>query len=155
MKIPRPVWIAEKHVFEFRSSPDVIAYLKLMRATQSLHALPVLCDRGLVADFGTSARAIIEAAEDALFLLERNPANAEKLRLFVEDFAATTIERAGESARQRVTRSKIQNAATRSIASIHGTTGQWGESEKKMERIARSDLECVVQLDSTRATPRS
>lgn len=134
MKIPRPVWVSEKHVFEYPTlTGDIVAYLKLVRATQSLHSLPILMDHGLTADFGASARAVIECTEDALFLLERNPASTQNVKLFLEDFASTTIDSAGESTHQRVKREKIRNSASRALSSVYGEVGTWGESEKIMK----------------------
>lgn len=73
-RLPKPVWISEKHVFEYEDvSVDIVAFLKIVRATQSLHALPVLAENGLLSDFGAIIRPIIECVEDVFFLLERYP----------------------------------------------------------------------------------
>ncbi len=135
-RFPRPVWIPEKRVFEFPElNPDTVAYLKIVRATQSLHALPLLFHHGLTADFGTIVRSIIECLDDALFLLERNPDTAKNVERFVEAFQTTVIDNSKASVHQPVSRSKIQNAATRTFSSILNGVGIFGEQEKLMKQL--------------------
>ena len=91
-RMPKPVWISGDHVFEYEEvTVDIVAFLKIVRATQSLHALPVLADNGLLTDFGSIVRPIIECVEDVLFLLERYPEMSNDVCRFVEHFRETTI----------------------------------------------------------------
>ena len=136
-RIHPPIWIPEKQVFEYRElDPNTVAFLKLVRATESLHALQVLAEKGLIYDVGTATRAIIECLDDALFLIEGNPETKANVDKFVDHFAKTTIDNAKVSTHQPVKREKIQNAAARVFPALaSGIVGGFGELEKRMKGL--------------------
>ena len=136
-KIPAPSWIEEKQVFEYPAlDPQIVAFLKVARAAQSLHALPLLANAGLISDFGAIIRIINECLEDALFLAEGDPKTERNVTDYVEHFASTTIENAETSTPSPVPRKKIQNAASRVISNLaQGTLGGFGEIEKETKRL--------------------
>lgn len=135
--MPPPRWIPEKRVYEYEEvTPEIVAYLKLVRAATSLHSLQILAENGLIYDFGTVTRCIIECQEDALFLLEDNPETKASVERFVTHFKNTTIDNATTSTSPPVKRRKIQNAAARIFPSLlFGTFGAFGEVEKHMKML--------------------
>ncbi|MDT3776218.1 hypothetical protein PJI16_01420 [Nitrospira sp. MA-1] len=55
-----PEWVSEKQVFEYSTvSVEVVAYLKAVRAVQSLKSLRLLQANGLIIDFYTIGRGIL------------------------------------------------------------------------------------------------
>jgi len=136
-KIPAPVWVPGKQVFEYEEvTAETVAFLKLVRAAESLHALQILAEQGLIYDFGAVMRVIIECLDDALFLVEGNPETNSKVDKFVAHFAKTTLDNATDSTYLPVKREKIQNAATRVIPALaSGVIGGFGEIEKLMKSL--------------------
>lgn len=139
-KIPPPTWIPDKQVFEYGEvTVEVVAFLKAVRATQSLHSLPLLAEKGLTFDFGTIVRSIIECTQDISFLLEKNPENEKRVAEYIEHFRSTTIDKARESSHQPVDRNKIQNSAARALLSlVSGCSGRFGELERQMKELSSS-----------------
>jgi hypothetical protein len=131
-KIPRPIWIQQKEVFEYAElNVEIVAFLKAVRAAQSLHSLPALANAGLLLDFGTITRAIEECVQDIYFLLEPNSEHENRVAQYVEHFRNTTIDTALESTHQPISRNKIMNAASRSSRSVFGNVSpQFGVHEQ-------------------------
>ncbi len=138
-KFPSPIWIPEKQVFEYEEvTVEIVAFLKAVRATQSLHSLQLLAANGLTFDFGTVVRAIHECTEDVHFLLEDNPRNRRHVKKYVDYFRSTTIENARQPTRQPVKRSKIHNSAARSFTAFATPRGtQFGEFEERLRNLSR------------------
>lgn len=136
-EMPSPVWVPEKQVFEYEEvTPQIVAFLKLVRAASSLHSLEILAEKGLMYDFGTVTRPIIECFDDALFLLEGNPETKANVEKFVEHFKKTTIDNATASTHQPVKREKIHSARARVFSSLlSGTFGAFGEVEKQIKEL--------------------
>lgn len=137
--MPDPVWIPGKRVFEYEEvTREVVAFLKIARATQSLESLPLLVGHGLLSDASAIMRVIDECVNDVLFLLEGNPETADNVDRFVDHFRSTTIDNTSTSGGAPVPRSKIQNAAARSFpAVVRGQVGSHGELEKKMSSLGK------------------
>jgi len=70
-KLPKPLWAEDKRVFEYEEvTVEIVAFLKTVRAVQSLHSLPLLCEAGLFLDYETIIRCINECCDQVKFLLE-------------------------------------------------------------------------------------
>jgi hypothetical protein len=80
-RIASPRWNQEKFVFEYDSvTVEVVAFLKLVRAVQSLRSLQVLCDNGLFIDFFTIIRCITDCINEVYFLLETYPDQSDNVK---------------------------------------------------------------------------
>ena len=90
--IGSPVWIKNKHVFEYPAVDiKVVAILKAIRAVQGLKALHLLCANGLFIDMGAIFRCIMDCEYEIYFLLEKYPEQSENVTKFVTAFSQTTI----------------------------------------------------------------
>src|SRR4051794_24190734 len=95
MHMPVPVYVGSKEVFEYETiDVKTVAFLKAVRATQSLHSLELLCSKGLFYDYYTVIRCICECVDQVYFLLEAYPESNKHVDQFVSHFARTTIENA-------------------------------------------------------------
>jgi hypothetical protein len=127
-----PDWHNDKRVFEYRQqSIETVAILKLIRATQGLATLEVLCNAGLFIDMGASIRCIFDAVEEIYFLLERHPAEPSgHVQQFVKNFFESTIDNYLNVTTHQVTRDKIRSARVRTLKEGHDDATQ-----KLLQRI--------------------
>jgi hypothetical protein len=86
--LDRPAWDGQAFVYKEVTAKHV-AYLKAVRAVSSLHALPVLYERGLLIDGGTIVRCINEALSEIFFVLENYPTISSKVERFIDHFSST------------------------------------------------------------------
>ena len=67
-RVGAPVFVPDKQVFEFSTvSVEVVAYLKAVRATQSLKSIRLLIENGLIIDFYTIGRCILDCVNEIYF----------------------------------------------------------------------------------------
>ena len=117
-RIASPRWNQEKFVFEYDSvTVEVVAFLKLVRAVQSLRSLQVLCDNGLFIDFFTIIRCITDCINEVYFLLETYPDQSDNVKKFIANFRQTSIDGHLSPSNEVVVSKKIQNARARVLAS--------------------------------------
>jgi hypothetical protein len=117
-RIVSPRWNQEKFVFEYDSvTVEVVAFLKLVRAVQSLRSLQVLCDNGLFIDFFTIIRCITDCINEVYFLLETYPDQSDNVKKFIANFRQTSIDGHLSPSNEVVVSKKIQNARARVLAS--------------------------------------
>jgi hypothetical protein len=89
--LDRPIWDGETFVYK-KVTAKHVAYLKAVRAVSSLHALPLLYQRGLVIDGGTIVRCINEALSEIFFVLENYPTMSSKVERFIDHFSSTQAD---------------------------------------------------------------
>lgn len=133
--IGTPSWIEEKQVYEYtKQSLEVVVILKLVRATQGLAALHVLCGAGLFIDLGASIRSVNDSVEEIRFLLENYPAQPSGWAAqFVKAFFENTIDGYLDTETHQVPRDKIRSANVRLLRGAHDDTTQ-----KILERIYKT-----------------
>ncbi len=68
-----------------------VAFLKAVRAVQSLHSLHILSSQGLLIDCGTILRCLFDCHNEIYFLLEAYPSVSKDVRRFVQHFASTSL----------------------------------------------------------------
>lgn len=118
-----PQWVEQKHVFEYSTvSVEVVAYLKAVRATQSLKSIRLLLEQGLVIDFYTIGRCILDCVTEIDFLLETYPEVSETVEKFLQNFRESTIDDPLEEGADVVPSKKIRNASARVRAERGYTT---------------------------------
>ena len=111
-----PNWIESKHVFEYPTqSIEVVTVLKLVRAGQGIHALRILCDRGLFVDMGAIYRCAGDCVAEVYFLLEKFPEQSNHVKQFLKEFFSKTIDGHLSSEEHSVLSKKIHNAMIRSL----------------------------------------
>ena len=136
-RLPPPRWREDKGVFEYDSvGVEIVAFLKAVRAVQSLNSLPVLCERGLLYDFYTIIRCVIECTDQIHFLLEQYPNTSSFVDQFVRHFSSTTIENAKVQEHHGVRASKITAAAARARMRRPGPD-QLDEETKRATELIR------------------
>ena len=109
-----PQWVDQRQVFEYPTvSVEVVAYLKAVRATQSLKSIRLLLEQGLVIDFYTIGRCIIDCVDEIYFLLETYPEVSETVEKFLKNFRESTIDGPLEEGTDIVPSKKIRNASAR------------------------------------------
>ena len=115
--IDSPRWNEEKLVFEYDNvTVEVVAFLKLVRAVQSLRSLQVLCENGLFIDFFTIIRCITDCLNEVYFLLETYPHQSSTVKKFIANFKETTIDKHLSASTDFVESKKIQNAKARALS---------------------------------------
>lgn len=117
--IGNPEWIASKEVFEYSTqNVEVVAVLKVIRATQGLHSLDLLCRSGLFIDMGVIYRCIDDCNSEIYFLLEDYPNQSTAVQKFVKAFFATTIDSDLSAKTEYVLTKKIRSAVARVITDM-------------------------------------
>lgn len=130
-RIDSPRWNQKKLVFEYDNvTVEVVAFLKLVRAVQSLRSLQVLCENGLFIDFFTIIRCITDCLNEVYFLLETYPHQSSNVKKFVANFRETTIDGHLSPSTDAVESKKIQNSKARAL-------GKGAEFNKAQEGIRR------------------
>ena len=119
--IGSPQWVEAKQAFEYEDhSIEVVAILKLVRATQSLTVLNLLCENGLFLDLGATIRSVNDCVEEIFFLLETFPDKpGPKVEQFVKNFFEGTIDGYLEAQTHQVRRDKIRSASVRILKGSH------------------------------------
>jgi len=116
-RIDSPRWNQEKLVFEYDNvTVEVVAFLKLVRAVQSLRSLQVLCENGLFIDFFTIIRCITDCLNEVYFLLETYPDQSSNVKKFIANFRETTIDGHLSPSTDVVESKKIQNSKARALS---------------------------------------
>lgn len=115
--IGSPTWIESKQVYEYdEKSAVTVAVLKIVRAVQGVKAVEVLIDHGLVIDFGAAVRGVLDAVQEALFLLETYPQESSNVSQFVKAFFETTIDGYLDDGTPAVPTKKVRAANVRFLA---------------------------------------
>ena len=91
----------------------MVAYLKAVRAVQSLKSLRLLQANGLIIDFYTIGRCILDCVNEIDFLLEKYPEDSQTVEKFLKNFREATIDGLLEKGTNRVVSKKIRNASAR------------------------------------------
>ena len=92
-RVGAPVFVPDKQVFEFSTvSVEVVAYLKAVRATQSLKSIRLLIENGLIIDFYTIGRCILDCVNEIYFFLENYPEVSQTGEKFLQNFRESTID---------------------------------------------------------------
>ena len=113
-RVGAPVFIPDKNVFEFSTvSVEAVVYLKAVRAVQSLKSIRILRENGLVIDFYTIGRCILDCATEIDFLLEKYPEVSQTGENFIQNFRKVTIDDLLEKGTDVVLSKKIRNASAR------------------------------------------
>lgn len=111
-----PEWVGSKHVFEYSAqSTEVVVVLKLVRATQGIHALELLCRTGLFVDMGAIYRCVGDCVSEVYFLLEKYPEKSSHVEKFTKEFFSKTIDGHLSSEEEPVQTKKIHSAMIRSL----------------------------------------
>jgi len=111
-----PEWVAAKDAFEYSTpSVEVVVVLKLVRATQGIHALELLCSRGLFVDMGAIYRCVGDCISEVYFLLEKYPEKSSHVEKFMKEFFSKTIDGHLSSEEEPVQTKKIHSAMIRSL----------------------------------------
>lgn len=88
-----PVWVPSKHVYEYPTpSLQVVVVLKLVRASQGIHSMALLCQAGQFADMGVMFRCVSDSVSEVEFLLETYPQQSPHVEKFVKEFFSRTID---------------------------------------------------------------
>jgi hypothetical protein len=114
--IGTPGFIRETQAYAYKEeSAKVVAVLKLIRATQGINAMSVLCQCGLFIDFGVSIRCVNDCIEEVYFLLEHFPQSSGNVDKFVKGFFESKMTIGGDSSQTTpaVERAKIRGARVR------------------------------------------
>ena len=132
-RVGAPVFVPDKQVFEFSTvSVEVVAYLKAVRATQSLKSIRLLIENGLIVDFYTIGRCILDCVTEIDFLLENYPKVSQTGEKFLQNFRESTIDDLLEDGTNVVPSKKIRNASARVRAEAGFTTVD--EAKGKLDR---------------------
>lgn len=133
--IGAPRWAERSNAFEYpNQSIEIVVVLKLIRATQGLSALQLLCNAGLFIDMGSSLRGVNDCVEEVYFLLESYPGRTSgHVEQFVKNFFEGTVDGFLDSTTHQVQREKIRAACVRVLKGRHDDTTQ-----KMLERIYRA-----------------
>ena len=111
-----PEWVESKGVFEYPNQTiEVAVVLKVIRATQGIYALDLLCRAGLFVDMGAIYRCVGDCSAEVYFLLEDYPRQSNNVAKFLLDFFAQTIDGHLSSEEEPVPTKKIHNAMVRSL----------------------------------------
>jgi hypothetical protein len=112
--IGEPKWIHNKTAFEYDDqSAKVVAILKLVRATQGVNALNLLCRLGFFVDFGVIIRCVDDCVDEMYFLLEDFPHTSKNVDQLLKAFFETTIDGFLLSETEPVPKKKIIAARVR------------------------------------------
>ncbi|TAK90045.1 MAG: hypothetical protein EPO06_10275 [Burkholderiaceae bacterium] len=111
-----PEWISSKTVFNYHNqSLELVVALKLVRASQGVHAMDLLCRSGLFVDMGAIYRCVNDCIWEVYFLLESYPKQSEHVQKFVKAFFSQTIDGYLSSDEEPVQTKKIHAAVVRSL----------------------------------------
>lgn len=115
-----PKWSEEKKVFEYSErSAKVVAVLKIVRATQGLAAIELLCRQGLFVDMGAIVRCVSDCEWEVYFLLENYPSASPHVDQFVKAFFESSIVEYLLSETPAVPTKKIRSAVVRVLKQGH------------------------------------
>ena len=130
-----PEWVESKRVFEYSTqSVEVVTVLKVVRAAQGVHALALLCRRGLFIDMGAIYRCIDDCNSEVYFLLETYPIQSSDVQRFVKAFFATTIDSDLSAKSEYVLTKKILSAVARVITSME----QHESTQVRLSRVYKT-----------------
>jgi len=111
-----PIWIPEKHVYEYKEQTvEVAVVLKITRAAHGINAMHRLCLSGLFIDLGVIYRCVSDCLAEVHFLLEEYPERSSTVEKFLKYFFSMTIDGHLKSAEQHVQSKEIHNAMVRSL----------------------------------------
>ena len=131
-----PKWITEKQVFEYENiSVEVVAYLKAVRAVQSLTSIRLLLENGLFIDFYTIVRCVFDCVVEIDFLLEDYPKYSSQVENFLQNFRGATIDEVLTQSTNPVLSKKIRNASARVREGEHLTFEQAKTPLDRMHKI--------------------
>ena len=112
-----PVWIQEKNVYEYSNQNlEVVVILKIVRATQGIHAMEVLCQNGLFVDMCAIWRCVNDCVSEVYFLLEKYPEQSGNVEKFITEFFSKTIDNYLSTEEEPVPNNKIMNASMRLLS---------------------------------------
>ena len=132
-RVGAPVFISDKQVVEFSTvSVEVVVYLKGVRAVQSLKSIRLLIENGLIIDFYTVGRCILDCVNEIYFLLEKYPEVSKTGEKFLQNFREATIDDLLEEGTDVVPSKKIRNASARVKAEEGFTTSD--EAKGRLDR---------------------
>jgi hypothetical protein len=133
--IPAPKWHQGKQVYEYEKvTVENVAFLKAVRAVQSLRALEVLLEEGLFIDFCTIIRCITDCLNEIYFLLETYPEQSPNVVKFIHHFKESTIDQHLISEAYSIEAKKVHNSKARAISD----SGEFGQAQEKIKRIHKS-----------------
>jgi len=113
---PKRVAHGQHYAYEYEEqSAKVVAMLKLVRAAHGVSAMNVLAGKGLMIDFGASARGVYDSIYETYFLLEEHPKISSNVDQFVRGFFEMTISGFREARVPQVPTKKIRAAVTRAV----------------------------------------
>jgi len=124
-----PILKENTFVYQKLTIPHV-AFLKAVRAVQSLHSLRVLYAEGLAVDGGTIIRSLLDCHNEIYFLLENYPEYSADVRKFKDHFESTSLVGNQEKVRTVLSR-KIHRARARLLQQRI----EFAECFKDMRRI--------------------
>jgi hypothetical protein len=120
--IGTPDFVSETHAYVYKEqSAKVVAVLKLIRATQGLTAMKVLCQSGLFIDFGATIRSVDDCVAEVYFLLETFPNTSSNIDKFVKGFFESRMTIDGHLSQRTpaVETAKIRSARVRYLKGHH------------------------------------
>ena len=90
--IGTPEFLLETRAYVYNEhSAKVVAVLKIIRATQGLSAMKLLCQSGLFIDFAVTVRCVNDCVDEVYFLLEEFPKSSSNVNKFVKGFFESTM----------------------------------------------------------------
>lgn len=120
--IGAPDFVSETQAYLYKEqSATVVAVLKIIRATQGLSAMKLLCEFGLFIDFGVTIRCVHDCIDEVYFLLEGFPNTSSNVDKFVKGFFESTMTIHGHLSQTTpaVETSKIRSARVRYLKGEH------------------------------------
>ncbi|TAL80600.1 MAG: hypothetical protein EPN75_06870 [Beijerinckiaceae bacterium] len=120
--IGAPDFVPEIQAYVYKEqSAKVVAILKIVRATQGLSAMKLLCQSGLFIDFGVTIRCVYDCIDEVYFLLEGFPNTSANVDKFVKGFfeSAMTINGHRSQTTPAVETAKIRSARVRYLKGSH------------------------------------
>lgn len=120
--IGTPDFVSETQAYVYKEqSAKVVAVLKIIRATQGLSAMKLLCQSGLFIDFGVTIRCVHDCIDEVYFLLEQFPNTSSNVDKFVKGFFESTMTTNGHLSQTTpaVETAKIRSARVRYLKGSH------------------------------------
>jgi hypothetical protein len=120
--IGTPEFILETQAYVYKEqSAKVVAVLKIIRATQGLSAMKLLCQSGLFIDFGVAIRCVNDCIDEVYFLLEEFPKTSSNVDRFVKGFFESKMTIGGHLSQTTpaVETAKIRSARVRYLKGRH------------------------------------
>ena len=107
-------------------SAKVVAVLKIMRASQGLSAMSLLCQAGLFIDFGVTIRCVSDCLDEGYFLLEEYPKTSSHVDKFVKGFFESKMTENSHLSQvtPAVETAKIRSARVRYLKGSHDDATQ-------------------------------